>query len=124
MHNNCSVSGWHRLIFMMMAFISISGWSNPPGFDRLTLSELDVEVQRLMHTEDVKGLAIVLIDGDEIVHVKVYGFRNIEQEMPLQIDIVMYGASLTKTVFAYMVLQLVDEGIMSLPVSRIRAGDI
>jgi CubicO group peptidase (beta-lactamase class C family) len=33
---------------------------------------------------------------------------------PLRTDTVMYGASLTKTVFAYHVLQLVDQGKLAL----------
>lgn len=59
-------------------------------------------------------MALALIDGGEIVHVAAYGHRNVERALPLEQDTVMYGASLTKTAFAYMVLQLVDEGRIDL----------
>ena len=40
---------------------------------------------------------------------QAYGIRNAKGD-PLTTDTVMYGASLTKTVFAYTVMQLVDQG--------------
>jgi CubicO group peptidase (beta-lactamase class C family) len=75
---------------------------------------LDAKIERLMADEEVPGLAIAVIEGDQITHLKSYGFRNVEQALPLLTDTVMYGASLTKAAFAYMVLQLVDEGRLDL----------
>lgn len=75
-----------------------------------TPSDIDAEAQRLMAAEDVKGMALAIIDNGEVVHVASYGYRNVEKRLPLETDTIMYGASLTKTAFAYMVLQLVDEG--------------
>lgn len=75
---------------------------------------LDAEVRSLMAAEDVKGLAIAIIERDRITHLRTYGMRNVEKALPLETDTVMYGASLTKAAFAYMVLQLVDEGIIDL----------
>src|SRR6188508_3234605 len=60
-----------------------------------------------------KGLAIAVIDGGEVASVQAFGERNAKRER-LTIDTVMYGASLTKAVFAYTVLQLVEEGKLSL----------
>ena len=67
-----------------------------------------------MKKADVKGLAIAVIDGKDITHVKTFGYRNVEKRLPLETDTIMYGASLTKAAFAYMVLQLVDEGKIDL----------
>ncbi len=70
---------------------------------------IDAEASRLMAREDVKGMAVAVIDNGEIVHVAAYGKRNVEKNLPLQTDTIMYGASVTKAAFAYMVMQLVDE---------------
>jgi CubicO group peptidase (beta-lactamase class C family) len=75
---------------------------------------IDAEANRLMASEDVKGMAIAVIDDGEIVHVAAYGHANVAEDRALRTDTVMYGASLTKTAFAYMVLQLVDEGRLEL----------
>ena len=60
-----------------------------------------------------RGLAVAVIDEDRVASVQAFGERNAKGE-PLTIDTVMYGASLTKAVFAYTVLQLVEEGKVDL----------
>ncbi|MEM7638076.1 MAG: serine hydrolase domain-containing protein [Pseudomonadota bacterium] len=75
---------------------------------------LDARIETLMTRDDVKGLAVAVIEGDEILHVRAYGARNVERGLPLENDTIMYGASLTKAAFGYMVLQLVDEGRLDL----------
>jgi CubicO group peptidase (beta-lactamase class C family) len=54
-------------------------------------------------------MAVAVIDRGQVVHVGAYGFANLADHRPLATDTVMYGASLTKLTFAYMVMQLVDE---------------
>ncbi len=84
--------------------------AQPSADQGLTPSAIDEQVEALMAREDVKGMALALIENGEVKHVAAYGYRNVEREEPLETDTIMYGASLTKTAFAYMVLQLVDEG--------------
>ena len=66
-----------------------------------------------------KGIAVAVIDHGKVGYVQAYGVRNAKGE-PLTTDTVMYGASLTKTVFAYTVMQLVDQGKLNLntPIKR------
>ena len=72
---------------------------------------IDAEVARAMTATGAKGLALAVIEDGRIVHVKSYGLRNPAGD-PLRGDTIMYGASLTKAVFAYTVMQLVDEGVL------------
>lgn len=74
---------------------------------------LDAEVAQAMTAAQANGLAIAVIDDGKVVHVAAYGQRNAKGD-PLQTDTVMYGASLTKAVFAYTVMQLVEEGRLDL----------
>lgn len=78
-----------------------------PGFT-------DRDIEALMARQKVVGLALALIDEGQVVKVAAYGKRNLERDLPLQPDTVMYGASLTKTAFAYMLLQLASEGRLEL----------
>ncbi len=77
---------------------------------------IDAEVLRVMAATGARGLALAVIENGRPVHVKSYGVRNAAGD-PLQTDTIMYGASLTKAVFAYTVMQLVDEGILELDTS-------
>jgi len=67
-----------------------------------------------MSREQVQGLAVAVIDSGRVAFVAAYGFRNVERRLPLTPRTVMYGASLTKAAFAYLILQYVDEGLLSL----------
>ncbi|MEO6065125.1 MAG: serine hydrolase domain-containing protein, partial [Lysobacterales bacterium] len=87
--------------------------ANPAVAVPPTAAALDAEVASAMTATSTQGLAITVIDRGRIVHVRSYGVRN-AAGAPLETDSIMYGASLTKTVFATMVMQLVDDGIVDL----------
>lgn len=74
---------------------------------------IDAEVRAAMTRTGAKGMAIAVIDGGTVRHVRAYGVRNAKGD-PLLTDTVMYGASLTKTVMAYTTLTLVDRGAIAL----------
>jgi CubicO group peptidase (beta-lactamase class C family) len=69
--------------------------------------------QTAMSATGARGLAIATIDRGKVVSVQAFGERNAKGD-PLTPQTIMYGASLTKAVFAYSVLRLVDEGKVDL----------
>ena len=71
------------------------------------------EAGRLMARTHAQGLALAVIDQGQVRDVDAWGRRDAQGD-PLATDTVMYGASLTKTVFAYTVMQLVDQGKLAL----------
>jgi len=77
---------------------------------------IDAEVARVMRETGSKGLAIAVIDDGKPVHVAAHGVRN-EAGDRLQIDTILYGASLTKAVFAYTVMRQIDAGRFTLDTS-------
>ena len=74
---------------------------------------IDAEVRRIMTHTRARGMAVAVLDHGKVGYVHAYGIRNAKGD-PLTTDTVMYGASLTKTVFAYTVMQLVDQGKLNL----------
>jgi CubicO group peptidase (beta-lactamase class C family) len=84
--------------------------------DNRSLSEaqIDTRVARLMETNKVTGIGIAVIRNGKIVFMKSYGYAWAEKQIPLTTATVMYGASLTKATFAWMLMQLVDEGKVDL----------
>ena len=70
----------------------------------------------VMKETGAKGLAIAVIDDGRIASVQAFGDRNAKGD-PLTAETIMYGASLTKAVFAYTVMQLAEEGRIDLDAS-------
>ena len=77
---------------------------------------LEAAVRDGMVATQARGLAIAIVRDGTVSAVHTFGDRN-ETGDPLTADTVMYGASLTKSAFAYMVLQLVDERFIDLDTS-------
>lgn len=99
--------------------LGLSLLSGPPAWARPlpAPAEIDAEARRLMAIEDVKGMALAVIDDGQVRHVAAYGHRNVERGLPLTTDTVMYGASLTKAAVGYVALMLAEEGRLDLDAS-------
>jgi CubicO group peptidase (beta-lactamase class C family) len=76
-------------------------------------ASIDAEVSKIMSHTNARGMAVSVVDHGKVGYVHAYGIRNAKGD-PLTTDTVMYGASLTKTVFAYTVMQLIDQGKLKL----------
>jgi len=100
---------------LLLTFVGCATLPNkPPALDA---AAINAKALRLMARQNVQGMALAVIEEGRVVHVAAYGRRSVERNLPLTTDTVMYGASLTKTAFAYMLLQLVDEGRLNLDAS-------
>lgn len=101
-----------RLAGLVVALALTACASVPPAPSRAP-TEIDAFARAAMAGTGAKGLAIAVVEDGRVTHVGAYGVRN-ERNEPLQNDTIMYGASLTKAAFAYMVMQLVEEGKLDL----------
>jgi len=108
------VEKWKKVVLLLAlpfatfgCLIAAAAQTIPSG------AAIDVEVHKIMTGTHAKGMAVAVIDHGEVGYVQAYGVRNAKGD-PLTTDTVMYGASLTKTVFAYTVMQLVDQGQLKL----------
>ncbi len=102
--------GW----LLLMASLAAGCAGTQPKRPASAGASLDVEIRRLMSEHQVVGLALAVVRAGEVAQVETFGYRNLERRLPLTPETVLYGASLTKAAFGYMVLQLVDEGRLSL----------
>jgi len=84
-----------------------------PAQDLPKGAAIDAEVSTILARTHANGMAVAVIDHGKVGYVNAYGIRNAKGD-PLTTDTVMYGASLTKAVFAYIVMQLVDQGKLKL----------
>lgn len=84
-----------------------------PVSARAPVTQIDSAVAAAMAETGARGVAVALIDQGRVISVRAYGARN-EKGDPLDTDTVMYGASLTKAVFGYLVTQLASENRLDL----------
>jgi len=93
-----------------IAWLPAIGHAAPP---RPSAETIDAAVRRSMERTGARGLALAVIEDGRVALVRTWGHRN-AVGAPLEADTIMYGASLTKSVFAYTVMQLVEEGRIDL----------
>ncbi|MGP0019906.1 MAG: serine hydrolase [Candidatus Sulfotelmatobacter sp.] len=101
---------------MISASLAVGQQPKITRLDGSTISaaEIDATVSRLMKAAEVPGTAIAIFDHGKIAYLKAYGLRDQAKNSPLTVDSVMYAASFSKVAFGYMVMELVDEGVLDL----------
>lgn len=67
-----------------------------------------------MKAANVQGLGIVIFNNNEPVYKKTFGYKNATTKEPIKSETNFYGASLSKPVFAVLVMKLVEKGILDL----------
>ncbi len=82
--------------------------------EAISTKNIDSVVHYLMDAGDVNGLGISIINNNRPVYVKAFGYKNAAKETMLDTASAMYAASLAKPLFAYIVMQLVDKGMIDL----------
>lgn len=81
---------------------------------KITADSLNIKIEYLMKVANVSGAAISVFNDNKPIFSKAYGFANVQKNIPFQQTSVMYGASFAKAVFAYIVMQYVQERIIDL----------
>jgi len=74
------------------------------------IARLEQRIPQLMKDGDVPGLSIALLRDAELVWRHGFGVKNTKTNEPVADDTVFEAASLSKPVFAYAVLKLLDAG--------------
>lgn len=93
------------LVCLLLAFVcSTSAQHSIPG-----TSWREAVVKRLMDTADVTGLCIGVIQHGTIIFTKGFGYSDVARHKLNDTATCFYAASLAKSLFAYLVMQLVDE---------------
>ena len=75
---------------------------------------LSASISALMQRAQVTGLGIIVFNHDRPVFMHTYGMSNIAKAQVFTPDQVLYAASFSKAVFAYIAAQLVQEKVIEL----------
>ena len=82
------------------------GWTIPPG--------LETDLAILKEAACVPGLCAVLVRGGKVAWTHATGLAKAGTSQKVDQDTLFEAASISKAVFAYIVLQLVDRGLLDL----------
>jgi CubicO group peptidase (beta-lactamase class C family) len=109
----------HTVLLLILAATSFASLAQEKAVKRLdgstiTAVEIDGTVTRVMNAAEVTGVQIAILNDGRIAYAKAYGLRDKKKNLPLTVDSVMSAASFTKVAFAYLVMELVDEGAVDL----------
>ena len=74
----------------------------------------ETEMLRLLDEKNVPGISIAIIENAEIASHHEFGIKDEDSLEPVNRQTVFEAASLSKPVFTYAVLQLVEEGQFNL----------
>lgn len=106
-------------LIMLLLFATAKVFAQQNTIERLdgskiSFSEIDSTVKRLMDAAAVQGVSLAVINKNKTVFIKSYGYRNKPKNELLDTASIMYGASLSKAVFGYLIMKLVQEKILDL----------
>ena len=80
----------------------------------INAGELDRFVKAYLDYYKIPGISVAVIKDSKVVYHRGFGVRNTATREPVTDDTVFEAASMTKPVFAYIVLRLVDRGVLKL----------
>jgi CubicO group peptidase (beta-lactamase class C family) len=90
-----------------------------PGIKRLdhttiTAEALTTRIEQLTAAANVQGLTVTVFNDAQPVYSRAFGHADLSENRPLRTDTEFYGASLSKPVFAVLVMKLVEQGVLEL----------
>ncbi|HEY8919908.1 MAG TPA: serine hydrolase domain-containing protein [Chitinophaga sp.] len=107
----------HLVMILLLSLSLSAGWAQSSAGGRIRridgstieAAQLDQQVQKMMEAAKVTGLCITVFNNNQPVFAKTYGYAVAATRQPMTPATALYGLSLSKAVFAYLVMQLVDE---------------
>jgi CubicO group peptidase (beta-lactamase class C family) len=102
------LAGIHLFYPAQMAFHPTNG--NMAAFT----SRLDARVPHFLESSHVPGASVALIQRGQVVWAKGYGQADLHRSLPVTTETVFQAASISKSVTAWGVMKLVEEGRLDL----------
>jgi CubicO group peptidase (beta-lactamase class C family) len=102
------------LFLILLPFGSLAQTITKLDDNKISFAQLDEKIRGLIRDGNVHGLAITVFNRNKIVYKKTFGYKRFDTKEPLQTNTNFYGASLSKAVFAVLVMKLVEENIINL----------
>ncbi|MFH6605080.1 serine hydrolase domain-containing protein [Maribacter algicola] len=80
----------------------------------LSIEKLNTAIEKAMKKHNLPGLSVAIVNKKEMVYHQAFGVTNSETKEPLNKQSMFEGASLSKPIFAYFVMKMVENGTIEL----------
>jgi len=102
------------VLFFALTLAGLYGKAQDTPTTKQAIERLQKDVPDLMQKADIPGMSIALIHNGKLAWTGSFGVMNADSKVPVTPETVFEAASLSKCVFAYGVMKLVDEGKLNL----------
>jgi len=107
------------LLVITLAIATAINVASAETLELLDGSKVDIErveesVATITERAGVSGLAVAIINGSQVVYVNGFGVKSAETGEPVNGETIFAAASFSKTVFAYLVMLLAEDGVIDL----------
>ena len=105
---------------ILSAVALLSGCVEPgPRIERLDGSfvpvrEIEAGIPAILEAARLPGLQVAIINDGNVVYTHGFGVKSVETGEPIDADTVFAALSFSKTLFAYLVMQLAEEKVIDL----------
>lgn len=80
----------------------------------IAAAALDKFIKKQMDSLGMPALSIAVINNNRIVYDKAFGVSDLNTKKPVDEASIFEAASMSKTAFAYLVMKMVDKGVLNL----------
>lgn len=103
------------IVFLLFMYPQVVNAQQIKRLDGSTINadSLDNKILLLMDKAKVRGLELAIFNQNNVVYKQAFGIAN-DHNVPLKTSMNIYGASLSKNLFAVLVMKLVEEGVLDL----------
>lgn len=108
------------LLALLLSVASLGAQSQPSSFDPARAPVIDKALQRYVDTDRVAGIVALVMQDGKVVYEKAFGWADKEAGRRMTTDTIFRIASQTKAITSTAVMQLVEEGALTL---NTRAGE-
>jgi len=84
------------------------------NFDTTKTQKVDNFITNICAYYNIPGASVALLKNGKIVYYNTFGVENLLTQKPVTETILFQAASVTKSVFAFIVLRLVEKGVIDL----------
>lgn len=116
-------SGWRQILAWLSALILVIGLAcarrSAPLVTDISHQKWESHISELIMKAHIPGLSIAVIRDGKVAWTGAFGIENISTGEPCDKETVFEAASLTKPLFAYLVMQVAAEGKLDLDKSLI-----